>query len=166
MRMGTRSATMRAKARCRSVREVTRAGKVARGRLRPMRHLPLALALLAAPVSAVEQPVSIVACAPGYPGSTAEAQPSMDTFAAALASAAGWAPGQVTASYAPTEKDGLARLGEASVALVALPFFVKHGASLRLTPRLVVEQKGLGPSERWTLVAKKGRVAKAADLAG
>ncbi len=130
-----------------------------------MRHLPLALAFLAAPVSAVQQPVSIVACAPGYPGSTAEAQPSMDTFAAALASAAGWAPGQVVASYAPTEKDGLARLGEASVALVALPFFVKHGTSLRLTPRLVVEQKGLGPSERWTLVAKKGRVAKAADLA-
>jgi hypothetical protein len=31
---------------------------------------------------------------------------------------------------------------------------------------LLVEQKGLGPTERWTLVAKKGRVARPADLTG
>jgi hypothetical protein len=133
--------------------------------MRPAR-LALAAALLAAPARAADTPVTFVACAPGYPGTTAEAQPAMDAFAAALTKAAGWAPGQVVASYAPTEKEGLARLGQAAVALVPLPFFVKHAAALRLSPHLVVQQKGLGPTETWTLVAKKGRVAKPTDLAG
>jgi len=119
-----------------------------------------------AAAATTEPPVSLVACAPGYPGTTTEAQPSMDAFAAALATVAGWPAGQVVATYAPTEKEGLERIARAAVALVPLPFLVQHGAALKLTPRLVVEQKGLGPTERWTLVAKKGRVAGAADLAG
>lgn len=133
-----------------------------------MRPAPLTLlaALAALPARGADAPVTLVACAPGYPGTTAEAQASMDAFAAALAKATGWAPGQVVASYAPTEKEGLSRLPEAAVALVALPFFVKHAAALHLTAHLVVEQKGLGPTETWTLVAKKGRVQKPADLAG
>jgi hypothetical protein len=90
----------------------------------------------------------------------------MDAFAVAVTKATGWAPGQVMASYAPTEKEGLTRIREASVALVPLAFLVQHGAALKLTPRLVVEQKGLGPAERWTLVAKKGRASNPADLAG
>ena len=129
--------------------------------------LALAVALAAAPVkAAADPPVTFVACAPGYPGTTEEAQPSMDAFAAAVATRAAWAPGQVLAVYVPTEKEGLTRIRGAAVALVPMPFFVQHGAALGLTPRLAVEQKGLGPGERWTLVAKKGRVAKAADLAG
>jgi hypothetical protein len=127
----------------------------------------LATALAAASVqAAAEPPVTFVACAPGYPGTTEEAQSSMDAFAAALAKVAHWAPGQVVATYVPTEKEGLTRIRQAVVALVPLPFFAQHGAALALTPHLVVEQKGLGPTERWTLVAKKGRVSKAADLAG
>jgi hypothetical protein len=130
--------------------------------------LALAAALAAAPVPAAgaDPPVNFVACAPGYPGTTAEAQPSMDAFAVAVTKLAGWPPGQVVAAYVPTEKEGLTRIREAAVALVPVPFFVQHGAALGLTPRLVVEQKGLGPTERWTLVAKKGRVASPADLAG
>ena len=132
-----------------------------------MRPATIALiAALAAPGATAEPPVTLVACAPGYPGTSAEAQPSMNAFAAAVAKAAGWGAGQVVASYAPTEKEGLAAVGEAAVGLVALPFYVQHGAALGLTPHLVVEQKGLGPTERWTLVAKKGRVTKPADLAG
>ncbi len=56
-------------------------------------------------------------------------------------------------------RTGSAGFRGAAVALVPLPFLVQHGAALGLTPRLVVEQKGLGPGERWTLVAKKGRVS-------
>jgi len=111
-------------------------------------------------------PVTFVACAPGYPGTTEEAQASMDAFAAAVTKVAGWPPGQVVAAYIPSEKEGLSRIRGAGVALVPLPFLVQHGSALALTPRLVVEQKGLGPSEHWTLVAKKGRVTKATDLAG
>ncbi len=127
----------------------------------------LATALSAAPVhAAADPPLTLVACAPGYPGTTEEAQSSMDAFAAAVTRGAGAAPGPVVAVYVPTEKEGLTRIRDAAVALVPLPFFVQHGAALGLTPRLVVEQKGLGPTERWTLVAKKGRVARAADLDG
>ncbi len=44
--------------------------------------LALATALAAAPVhAAADAPVTFVACAPGYPGTTEEAQPSMDAFA-------------------------------------------------------------------------------------
>lgn len=130
--------------------------------------LALSVGLSAAPAraAATEPPVTIVACAPGYPGTTAEAQPSMDAFASAVARVAGWAPGQVVSTYAPTEKEGLTRIPQAAVALVPLPFLAQHGTALKLTPRLVVEQKGLGPTERWTLVAKKGRVTRPADLAG
>jgi len=129
--------------------------------------LALASALAAASVQAVpDPPVTFVACAPGYPGTTAEAQPSMDAFAAAVAKAAGWAPGQVVASYVPTEKEGLTRIRPAAVSMVPLPYYLEHGAALGMTARIQVEQKGLGPTERWTLVAKKGRVSKPADLAG
>jgi hypothetical protein len=111
--------------------------------------------------------VAVVACAPGYPGSTAEAQPSMDAFAAALARAAGWPPGAVAAVYEPTEKDGLERLArpDAAVALVPLPFFLKHGRALKLEARLQVQQPG-GLAEVWALVAKRGRVSSPAGLAG
>lgn len=131
---------------------------------------PATLALLAAlaglsPKALAEPPLTVVACAPGYPGTSAEAQSAMDAFAAVLTRAAGWAPGQVVAGYAPTEKEGLARFGEAAVGMVALPFFVQHGRALGMTPQLVVEQKGLGPTERWALVAKKGRVTRPADVA-
>jgi hypothetical protein len=132
-----------------------------------MRLEIVVLVLAATPAQlAAEAPVRIVACAPGYPGTASEAQPAMDAFAVAVAKEAGLALGQIQASYAPTEKEGLALLADASVAIVPVPFFVKNGVSLGLTPRLWVEQKGLGPTERWTLVAKKGRVTKAADLAG
>jgi hypothetical protein len=113
-------------------------------------------------------PTTLVACAPGFPGTTAEAQPSMDAFAGALARAAGWPPARLSATYLPTEKEGQARLAApgATVALVPLPFLLQHRAALGLAPRLAVEQKGLGPAETWTLVAKKGRVRGPADLAG
>ncbi len=112
--------------------------------------------------------VTVVACAPGYPGTRAEAQPHMDAFAAALARAARWPEGSIAAVYEPVEKAGLARLSrpDAAIALVPLPFVVKHGEALKLAPRLVVATQGGAPMETWTLVAKKGRVSRPVDLAG
>ena len=134
-----------------------------------MRLLVTALALVAgAALAAPPAPVAIVACAPGYPGSTAEAEPAMRAFADAVAASAGWPAGSVSAVYESTEQGGLARLHDpkVSVALVPLPFLVQHGAALKLAPRLQVEQRGVGKSERWSLVAKKGRVSSPAALAG
>ncbi|BDG02231.1 substrate-binding domain-containing protein [Anaeromyxobacter oryzae] len=129
----------------------------------------VALLLAAGPVRAPQPRVTLVACAPGYPGTPAEAQPNMDALAAAAARAAGWPAEALAAVYEPTERDGVARLAEkdAAVALVPLPFLVKHGAALRLEPRLaVVTQGAREPVEVWSLVAKRGRVATPPALAG
>lgn len=137
---------------------------------------PIRLALLAAAVAlpiehrAVEPRAApvLVACAPGYPGTTAEAQPNMDALAAAMSEAAGWPKGELSAVYFETEKAGLERLEKpgAALAMVPLPFFLEHGQALKLTPRLAPVQKGGEASEVWSLVAKKGRVTGPASLEG
>lgn len=138
-----------------------------------MRPLPVLLASLAALLASpaiAQRPgrVMLVACAPGYPGTSAEAQPYMDALAAVLARSARLPPGAIGALYLPGEVEGVARLREpdAGIALVTLPFFLRHGAALGLTPRLQVEVSGSGLLERWALVAKKGRVARPGDLQG
>jgi hypothetical protein len=131
-----------------------------------------AILLLLASAPAPGRPgrtVTLVAAAPGYPGTTAEAQPSMDALAAAAARAAGWPERSIAGVYLPAEQDGVARLErpDAAVALVTLPFYAKHGSALRLAARLAVVTQGQQlPSEVWTLVAGKGRIASPAALAG
>jgi hypothetical protein len=136
----------------------------------PLPAVVLALAALAAGPARAAPParLTLVACAPGFPGTTAEAQPAMDGLAAALARAAALPEGALGAVYVPGEAEGVARLGEAdaAVALLSLPFFLEHAAALGLAPRLQVEVVGSGLLERWSLVARRGRVAKPADLAG
>lgn len=111
---------------------------------------------------------ALVVCAPGYPGSTAEAQPAMDAFAAAVGAAAGWPAGQLEAVYFETEQGGLDRLerDDAVLALVPLPFFLAHGERLRLAPRAQAVVAGGEPSEPWTLVAATGSLASPGGLAG
>ncbi len=128
------------------------------------------LALLAAGPGAASRaaPVTLVACAPGYPGSTAEAQPSLDALAAALAEAAAWPRDAVHAEYQQAEQAGVERMGrpDATLAMVPLPFFLKHEAGLRLEPRLLVQSEGGSTLEAWSLVAGKGRVGSPASLQG
>lgn len=113
-------------------------------------------------------PRALVFCAPGYPGTTEEAQPRMDEIAGALAELSGWPKDKFSAAYFPSEKAGLTRFAEADVvfALVPAPFFLQHEAELKLTARLAIVQQGLDALQSWTLVAKKGAVKKAADLEG
>ena len=129
----------------------------------------LALACAIAPAaSRAASPPTLVVCAPGYPGSTAEAQPSLDAFARAAAAAAGWPDGGLRAVYHETEQGGLLRLAEsdAALALVPAPFLQKHGAALGLSPLLEAVSSAAGAEESWSLVAKKGRLASAAQLSG
>lgn len=111
---------------------------------------------------------TLVVCAPGYPGSTAEAQAAMDTLAAAVARASGLRPGELGAVYFETEQAGLDRLAarDAALALVPLPFWLKHRAALRLEPLMQAVEAGGEPAEAWTLVAGAGAVAAPAGLAG
>lgn len=126
----------------------------------------LALAAGASPAAAPRH--LLVVCAPGSPGTTAEAQPTMDAFAAAVAARAGLPAGALGAVYDEAEASGVARLRaqEAALAMVSLPFYLKHERELGLAARLATAPRGRGPTERWALVAKKGRVAGPAALDG
>jgi hypothetical protein len=111
---------------------------------------------------------TLVVCAPGYPGSTAEAQSAMDAFAEVVAAGAGWKPGDLQAVYFETEKPGVDRLAapDAALALVALPFWLQHRAALKLTARLQAVEEGGQAAEAWTLVAPAGAVSGPPSLAG
>src|SRR5512137_2448449 len=83
-------------------------------------------------------PVAFVAVAPGYPGSTAEAQASMDAFAKALTAQAGLPAGSITAAYFEKDQAGAERLQkpDAAFGMVSLPFFLEHAKALELEARL------------------------------
>jgi hypothetical protein len=111
---------------------------------------------------------TLVFCAPGYPGGAGDAQPYVDEFAKAATAAAGWPAGSLSAVYDPTEQGGLTKLGSADavLAFVPYPFYVEHAAQLHLMPLAQADVAGTGTKEKWTLVAKTGRVTSAASLSG
>jgi hypothetical protein len=111
---------------------------------------------------------TLVFCAPGYPGGAGDAQPLVDQFASAATTVSGWPAGSLVAVYDPTEEGGLAKLRnpDAVLAFVPYPFFVKHAAELHLTPLVQADVTDIGPQQRWTLVAKSGRVTGPKSMAG
>jgi hypothetical protein len=111
---------------------------------------------------------TLVFCAPGYPGGAGDAQPLVDQFASAAAAASGWPAGSLAAIYDPTEEGGVAKLvgSDAVLAFVPYPFFVEHSAELHLTPIAQADVTDIGPQQRWTLVAKAGRITGPASMAG
>jgi hypothetical protein len=130
--------------------------------------LLLAAWVLAVPAAARAEGLEIVVCAPGYPGSTAEAQPAMDGLAAAVSEAAGWEAGTVEAVYFETEEGGLESLRSpgTGLALVTLPFYLEHRAEFDLRPELMAVPESREPLEAWSLVAGKGLVSSPTDLDG
>jgi hypothetical protein len=92
----------------------------------------------------------------------------MDAFAAAVAAKAGLPAGALGATYAASEDAGVARLRspDAGVALVSLPFFLKHEKALALRARLQPVLQGSTGTERWSLVARRGRVSGPRALEG
>jgi hypothetical protein len=124
------------------------------------------LAALSPPARAAG--LTVVVCAPGYPGSTAEAQPAMDGLAAAITAAAGWKAGAIDATYFESEKAGVAglRAPEAGLALVTLPFYLEHRDGLDLRPHLMAVPADREPLESWYLVAGAGLVERPQDIAG
>jgi hypothetical protein len=112
--------------------------------------------------------LTMVVCAPGYPGSTAEAQPAMDGLATAVNSAAGWGPGELHAEYFEIEDAGVARFAapDAGLGLVTLPFFLEHSKNLDLEPAMLAVPTGRRALEPWTLVAGNELVDGPRDLDG
>ena len=88
--------------------------------------------------------MTMVFCAPGYPGSTAEAQSAMEGFAIAVTTAAGWGRGDLAAEYFETEGGGVTRLVSTDVGLgmVTLPFFLEHRDDLDLQPEMLAVPSG------------------------
>lgn len=111
---------------------------------------------------------TLVFCAPGYPGAAGDAQPYVDQFATMAAAAAGWPAGSLSALYDPTEQGGLSKLNSADavLAFVPYPFYVEHAGQLHLSPLAQANLSGTGTKEKWTLVAKSGKVNGAASLGG
>lgn len=142
------------------------------GRVTPARSARTAAALaawLAFAAALADAPRgTIVVCAPGSPGTAEEAQGAMDAFAAAVAARAGLPAAALGATYAASEDAGIARLraADASIALVSLPFFLKHERALALRAELQPVLLGGTAMERWSLVARKGRIAAPAALDG
>ncbi len=132
-----------------------------------MRRLSAALACLAlATTVGAGEAITLVAWAPGYPGTTEQAQPSMDEFAAGLTAAAGWGTEELRAVYHPEVDAGRESIaGDAAVAIVPLPVFLEFGEALKLRPLLRVIQEG-ADEEAWSLVARKGSLKAPSDLSG
>ena len=110
----------------------------------------------------------LVFCAPGYPGTSGDAQPLVDEFAKTLGGAAGWPAGSLTAVYDASEHSDLTRLAapEAGLAFVPYPFFVQHGNALHLVPLAQADVSPAGVQQRWTLVLRQGHAPAPGGLAG
>lgn len=136
---------------------------------RVRRAAPLAGALALAAVTGharpavAMEPLALVVCAPGSPGTTDEARTRMDAFAAAVSTGAGI---RIAASYEPSEDACVERLGSAALGLVSLPFFLAHEHELGLVPRLQAVTRGRPALDRWALVGARGRIAGPGALAG
>src|SRR6267143_153288 len=111
---------------------------------------------------------TLVFGAPGYPGGPGDAQPLIDQFTKAAVAISGWPAGSLAAVYDPTEEGGLAKLSstDAVLAFVPYPFFAEHAAQLHLTPLVQADVADVGSQQRWTLVAKSGRVMGPASMSG
>jgi hypothetical protein len=118
---------------------------------------------LAAAAGHAATPQTLVVCSPGSPGTTEEAQPRMDGFAAAVSARAGT---PIAAIYEPSDGGGGARLETAGLGLVSLPFFLQHERDLGLHARLQVVAKGRPALDRWALAVPRGRIKAPAQLAG
>jgi hypothetical protein len=132
------------------------------------RLIPVLLVVTLVATSSSAADLTMVVCAPGYPGSTAEAQSAMEGFAMAVAAAAGWGGGELAAEYFETEEGGVARLAatDAGLSLVTLPFFLEHRKELGLQAEMLAVPTGRQAKEPWSLVAGKARVHGPEDLDG
>jgi hypothetical protein len=112
--------------------------------------------------------LTMVVCAPGYPGSTAEARSAMEGFAAAVTTSLSWDGDAFGAEYFETEDAGVARFAASDVGLglVTLPFFLEHSKTLDLRAEMLAVPSGRGAMEPWTLVAGNGLVDGPRDLDG
>lgn len=140
--------------------------------MNPICWCPIALLLALLPAGGAETSAAssrhlLVVCSPGSPGTTVQAQPTMDAFASAVEAAAKWTAGSLGAIYFEAAAPGVERISspEAAFALVPPSFLYEYGQSLSLEPVLAAIPAS-GQGETYSLVARKGRVTSPTSLAG
>ncbi|HET9480988.1 MAG TPA: hypothetical protein VFP98_04460 [Candidatus Polarisedimenticolia bacterium] len=139
---------------------------------RIIRFMPAAAFALGAAsgqVAAAGSPAGrmLVVCSPGSPGDTIQAQPTMDAFALEAARAAGRPEGSLRAVYHESLESGLAALKsrDSALAMLPVPLFLRYEKELALEP-LLAAVPDTGPTETWSLVARRGAAASAAGMDG
>lgn len=129
------------------------------------------VATLAAAPAATPAPwletLLLLACAPGYPGNTEQAQPTMDRFADLVAEAAELPIGQIVGEYHEDEATGIERIrADADIVVLPLPLYLKYGEELELRPLAQAVPLSGKLLERWSLVAATGRLEEPESMAG
>ena len=114
-----------------------------------------------------ESQALLVICSPGSPGSTAEAQPTLDAFASVVEKSAGWPASSLAVVYYAASEAGRERISaeKAASALVSPPFYYEFASALSLQAQLEAVPAA-GAREDYSLVAKKGLISSAASLSG
>jgi hypothetical protein len=121
------------------------------------RTLALALVLAAAPGSlTAAEPVIVSVVAPGQPGTTEDAAPTLSRLAAHLETSLGRAPGSVRITYFPERDEGRASLDGAAYAFLPLALALaweKELGGLRVLAQVETER---GTTESFALVRPRG----------
>lgn len=110
---------------------------------------------------------TLVVCAPGYPGTSRQAEPTLRALAGALAAAGAWSGDTVQTAFCESPEEGVrqVRAPTSAAALVSLPFYLAHAEQLGLRA-VAIPVTSVGARAPWVLVAARGRVRRPADLAG
>ena len=82
--------------------------------------MTLSAALISPAGALAAEPWTLVVCAPGYPGSTEQAQSTMDDLARTIGESAGWGTDRLRAVYHETLEPGLDRLEQVGFVFQAL----------------------------------------------
>lgn len=121
--------------------------------IRPLAAL-LALSTLF-PAQAADEPIELLVCAPGYPGTTKQAQAVMDTLVSQLAARAGWPAGRLRARYIARESDGISAIGRRpALLLTTTEFYAKH-AKLIGGEIVAATRLASGTEERFTVMVPR-----------
>ncbi len=122
-------------------------------------------ALLTGPVLAGERDMLMVL--PGFPGTSAQAQPYIEKMLRHLETKLGWPASSMTGRYLPDGVQGTKELKSSSPGLALVDPSVYAGQHKALGMKVIakVEVDGRG-EETYSVVVRKGGVASLADLAG
>jgi ABC-type phosphate/phosphonate transport system substrate-binding protein len=125
----------------------------------------LIAALLTAPVLAGERDMLLVL--PGFPGTSAQAQPYIDKMLRHLEAKLGWPAGSMSGRYLPDGVQGAADLASASPGLALVDPSVYAGQQQALGMKVIakVEVGGRG-EETYSVVVRKGGPASLGELKG